>query len=120
MLSLFQPDVFTSRSLATASNSRDPSASCTQTLSFRTACRLFLQLNWTPPPLAHNTARLKSYVTTDGQSASMSWCEAPIWDLRPDFFFCLTVAVLLMWGALSDERTGLFFNNVQYIYILQA
>jgi hypothetical protein len=25
----------------------------------------------------------QSYVTTDGQSASLSWCQAPIWDLRP-------------------------------------
>jgi hypothetical protein len=32
----------------------------------------------------------------------------------------MTVAGLLMWGALSDERTGLSFimYNVQYIYIL--
>jgi hypothetical protein len=31
----------------------------------------------------------------------------------------MTVAGLLMWGALSDERTGLSFtmNDVQYIYI---
>jgi hypothetical protein len=29
----------------------------------------------------------QSYVTTDGQSASLSWCQAPIWGLRPDFFF---------------------------------
>jgi hypothetical protein len=33
----------------------------------------------------------------------------PFWDLRPDFFFCLTVAGLLIWGALSDKRTGLSF-----------
>jgi hypothetical protein len=60
------------------------------------------------------------YVTTDGQSASLSWLQAPIWVLRPDFYFCLTVAGLLMWGAPSDERTGLSFTmyNVHYIYIL--
>jgi hypothetical protein len=42
----------------------------------------------------------------------------PIWDLRPDVF-CLTVAGILMWGTLSDERTDLSFTtyNVQYIYI---
>jgi hypothetical protein len=26
------------------------------------------------------------YVTTDGQSASLSWNKAPIWDLRPDIY----------------------------------
>jgi hypothetical protein len=29
-----------------------------------------------------------SYVTTDGQSASLSWNKAPIWGLRPDFYYC--------------------------------
>jgi hypothetical protein len=49
----------------------------------------------------------QSYVTTDGQSASLSWCQAPIWGPRPDFYYCQTVAGLLMWGALSYQRTGL-------------
>jgi hypothetical protein len=63
----------------------------------------------------------QSYVRTEGQSASVSWCQAPIWDLRPEFF-CLTVAGLLMLGALSDGRSGLSFTmyNVQYIYILHV
>jgi hypothetical protein len=52
----------------------------------------------------------QSYVMTDGQSTSLSWCQSPIWDLRPDLYFCQTVAGLLMWGALSDERTGLSFT----------
>jgi hypothetical protein len=52
----------------------------------------------------------QSHVTTDGQSASLSWNNAPIWDLQPDFYYCQTVAGLLMWGALSDERTGLSFT----------
>jgi hypothetical protein len=51
----------------------------------------------------------QSYVTTDGQPASLSWNKAPIWGLRPDLDYCLTVAGLLIWGALSDERTGLSF-----------
>jgi hypothetical protein len=56
-----------------------------------------------------------SYVTTDGQSASLSWYKAPIRGLRPDFYFRteygirLTVTFLIPWGALSDERTGLSF-----------
>jgi hypothetical protein len=68
-------------------------------------------------PLPHGLwltqSRSQSYVTTDSQSASLSWCQAPIWDLRPDFF-CLTVASLLMWGAFSDERTGLFLQCTIY------
>jgi hypothetical protein len=47
----------------------------------------------------------ESYVTTDGQSASLSWDRASIWGLR-----CQIIAGLLMWGALSDERTGLSFT----------
>jgi hypothetical protein len=49
----------------------------------------------------------ESYVTTDVQSASLSWNKASIWGLRPGFYYCQTVAGLLMWGALSDKRTGL-------------
>jgi hypothetical protein len=44
----------------------------------------------------------------DGQLDSL-WNNAPIWGLRPDFYYCQTVAGLLMWGTLSDERTGLSF-----------
>jgi hypothetical protein len=40
--------------------------------------------------------------TADGQSASLSWNKAPIWGLRPDFYYYKTVAGLLMWSALSD------------------
>jgi hypothetical protein len=48
----------------------------------------------------------QSYVTTDGQSASLSWNKAPIWGLRRDLYYCQTVTGLLMWVTLSDERTG--------------
>jgi hypothetical protein len=54
----------------------------------------------------------QSYVTTVGQSASLSLNKATIWGLRPNFNFCQTVAGLLMWGALSDERTGMSFARV--------
>jgi hypothetical protein len=56
-----------------------------------------------------------SDVTTDGQSASLSWYKAPIPGLRPDFYFRteygirLTVTFLIPWGALTDERMGLSF-----------
>jgi hypothetical protein len=52
----------------------------------------------------------ESHVTTDGQSASPSWNKAHIWGLRPDLYYCQTVAGLLMWDALSDERTGVVYN----------
>jgi hypothetical protein len=55
------------------------------------------------------TAESESYITTDGQSASLSWNKVPIWGLRPDLNYCLTVAGLLIWGVLSDERMGLSF-----------
>jgi hypothetical protein len=54
----------------------------------------------------------ESYVTTDGQPASLSWHQAPFWGLRPELYYCLTVADFLVWGALSDERTGLSFTIV--------
>jgi hypothetical protein len=52
----------------------------------------------------------ESYITTDRQSASLSWNKAPIWGLQPDFYYCQTVVGLLMWGALSDERTSMTFT----------
>jgi hypothetical protein len=52
----------------------------------------------------------ETYVTTDGLSASLSWNKAPILGLRSDLYYCLTVASLLIWGAFSDERTGLSFT----------
>jgi hypothetical protein len=41
-------------------------------------------------------SRVESYVTTDDQPAGVSWNKAPIWGLRPDFYYCQTVAGLLM------------------------
>jgi hypothetical protein len=52
------------------------------------------------------TSQSQSYITADGQPASLSWNKAPIWGLRPDLDYCLTVAGLLVWGAHSDERSG--------------
>jgi hypothetical protein len=40
----------------------------------------------------------ESYVTTDGQPASLSWYKAPIWCLRPELYYCLTVAGFLDLG----------------------
>jgi hypothetical protein len=44
----------------------------------------------------------KSHGATDGQSASLSWYQAPSGVKT-------RVAGLLMWGHLSDEMTGLLF-----------
>jgi hypothetical protein len=46
------------------------------------------------------------------QSASLSWNKAPIWGLRPHLCYSQTVAGLLIWGALSDKRTGLPFARL--------
>jgi hypothetical protein len=41
--------------------------------------------------LPTDTTQSQSYITTDSQSASPSWCQEPIWEPRPifpiDFFF---------------------------------
>jgi hypothetical protein len=52
---------------------------------------------------------LLSYITTDVQSASLPRNKAPVWGLRLHFY-CQTFASLLMWGALSYERTVLSFK----------
>jgi hypothetical protein len=35
--------------------------------------------------------------------------SSPIWGSWPDIYYCLTATVLFLWGALSEERTGLSF-----------
>jgi hypothetical protein len=82
--------------------------------SFMTALRMndddFSFTNeWLERRLSYVKSEFECYITTDGQSASLSWNKTPVWDLRPDFYYCQTVASLLMWGALSDERTDLSF-----------
>jgi hypothetical protein len=62
------------------------------------------------PDCVASKSESESYVTTDCQSASLSWNKASIWGLRPDFYYRRTVAGLLMWGAFSDGRTGLLFT----------
>jgi hypothetical protein len=45
------------------------------------------------------------YFATDGQYASLSWCQAPIW--HDQIFISWTFAVFMLMGVLSDERAGL-------------
>jgi hypothetical protein len=70
--------------------------------------RTEMKVSWTQ--VLQWLSQSRSYVMTDRQSASLSWCQGPIWDLRRDFYYCQTVAGSLTWGALSDERTGLSFT----------
>jgi hypothetical protein len=50
----------------------------------------------------------QSYITTDGQSTSLSWCQAPIWDQRPIFIFLSLIISrqlwVCWWGAPSLTR----------------
>jgi hypothetical protein len=56
------------------------------------------------------SSRVESYVTTYNMPVVFSWNKAPVWGLRPDIYYCWTVVGLLMWGALPDEGTGVFYN----------
>jgi hypothetical protein len=85
----------------------NPRLLSSEVVSITVSTLQLLDASWTN---SQSVRRLESCVTTDGQSASLSWNKASIWGLRPDFYFCQTVAGLLMWGALSDERTVLSFT----------
>jgi hypothetical protein len=52
----------------------------------------------------------ESYVTTDGQSTSLSWNKAPFWGLRPGSSYCQTVAGLLTWGVLWRKDGSVVYN----------
>jgi hypothetical protein len=62
-------------------------------------------------PCRDSQSQSQSYLTTDGQSVSISLCRAPLWGPWPDFTFSLYFAGKLLyslsWCALSDERTDL-------------
>jgi hypothetical protein len=45
-----------------------------------------------PASTLKSQSQSQSYVTTDGQSATLFWFQAPIWGLRPDFY-----TVWLLW-----------------------
>jgi hypothetical protein len=61
--------------------------------------------NWTVVKV-----KVKVMLRPTAQSASPSWNKAPVWGLRSDFYYCQTVAGLLMLGAISDERMGVSFT----------
>jgi hypothetical protein len=93
-------------SLPLSAGQRSTAEHSTSHERIRTETLNSLELNWT---LKWWLPQSQSYVTTDSQSVSLSWYKAPMWGLRPDLYFCQTVAGLLICGALSDERTGLSF-----------
>jgi hypothetical protein len=95
-LSIFQPVVSSSSFLVTATNNGYSSASGLKSSlnGGSLTTELFLSLSLMLRPSV-------------GQ---YSWCQAPIWGLRWDFYYCQTAEGLLMWDALSDERKGLPFT----------
>jgi hypothetical protein len=62
-----------------------------------------------------------SHVTTDGQSGSTSWCRTPSGSHDQIFVYCWTITVVSLWGALSDERSGLLIvsQSLHYLVICQ-
>jgi hypothetical protein len=52
------------------------------------------------PLLELKETESESYVTTDGQPASLSWNEAPIWGLRPDLYYLCDSYGLFLVGRL--------------------
>jgi hypothetical protein len=95
-LSLFQPAVFNSRSLATASNSGDSSASRNQVLLWQPPVQNSCQFPPANCQLSTPESESESHIATDGQSISKSWCRAPsgardqifitLWQLRSCFY----------------------------------
>jgi hypothetical protein len=58
----------------------------------------------------------ESYVTIDGQSAGLSFNKAPIWGLRPDFYYC---QLWVCWcGALSLTRGRVY--RLQLLLVLAS
>jgi hypothetical protein len=69
----------------------------------------------TPPPHGFRAVSVsQSYITTDGQSASLSWNKAPIRGLRPDLCYCQTFRGLFM-SSLYRLRTDNTENTIHVI-----
>jgi hypothetical protein len=63
----------------------------------------------------HHSSQSQSHITTEGQSVSVSWCQAQSGTFDQRSFFFFKVTVLSLWSALSDERSGLsFVSPCQY------
>jgi hypothetical protein len=60
-------------------------------------------------------SQIQSNLKTVGQTASLSWYQATIWDPRTIFLFhgnSLKISMVFsLWGAFSEEKRGLQFNR---------
>jgi hypothetical protein len=88
-------------------------------------CHLHLQLPplvsccsvWSSPNNCLTAAQSQSHVTTEGQSVSQYVLMSSLfWFSLPDICYCLTITVVSLWGALSEERSGLSIasQNLQF------
>jgi hypothetical protein len=82
----------------------------TKEFSGQSICRTYLLTTDTPATRAGYSGtdgrihwgQLPLHSSTKSQSASLSWNKAPIWGLRPDFYYC---QLWVCWcGALSLTR----------------
>jgi hypothetical protein len=62
--------------------------------------------------LVNKSSQSQSHVATDGQSVCQSWCRAPAGAHDQMFSSYMKVALLSIWGAISDERSGLSFLSL--------
>jgi hypothetical protein len=86
-LSVYQVRGFTGRCLVASFNGgRSPFSGFPNFPRAQLPARHFSQLQLS---VCSTTTQSQSryYVTTDGQSASLSWNKAPTWGLRPDFYY---------------------------------
>jgi hypothetical protein len=70
--------------------------------------------------LTYNYIILQSHITTDSQSASLSWCRTPpgAYDQKFDFSDLNSESYSPVYvGALSDERLGLSFVIVSQLSV---
>jgi hypothetical protein len=71
------------------------------------------QLNWAELRCtllySFHQSQSQSHIATDGQSVSKSWCQAPSGAHDQIFITRWQLRSFFLWGALSDERTGLSF-----------
>jgi hypothetical protein len=59
--------------------------------------------------LRRSESESESYVTTDGQPASLSWNKAPFWGLRPDLYYmCDSYGLVLVERSLWREVRSVF------------
>jgi hypothetical protein len=67
---------------------------------------------------------VRSYFTTDGQSVSMSWYRARLWNLRPDITSCRNVAVWNLrscfCGAPSQTRERVYIEVTLRLTVSQS